>query len=223
MIQFNLLPDVKINFIKAQRAKRLAMSVSIIVVVVSFGLLALLFAAAKYQDRNISNLDADIKKYSTKIKDTKDITKILTIQNQLNSLPNLYAKRPVTSRIFSFIQSTTPTEISIDQLGIDFNTSTITMQGKSTSLENVNKYVDTLKFTNFTTDVDTDKTEAFSDVVLSAFSRDATSASFTVKFSFSTELFNSAKTISLDVPKTVTTRSETQLPGSDVFNTEGTN
>lgn len=225
MIQFNLLPDVKVAYIKAKKAKRVVMLVATLSVVISVALLIIMISATVFQKHHIADLDKNIKSYESTLNDTKDLAKILTIQNQLNSLPALYAKRPVTSRLYSYIQATTPLQISIAKISLTFSDSTLLIQGTADSLETVNKYVDTLKFTTYTATDSTTKINAFTGVVLKSFNRDSKTASFTVTFKFDPVIFDGAKTVTLDVPKTITTRSETGLPGNDigVFDAKGTN
>ena len=144
----------------------------------------------------------------------------------MNTLPSLYAQRPVTSRLAGYLQATTPTQISLTQLDIDFATNVVTLSGKADTLESVNQYVDTLKFTEYTyTGTDGNKSasaKAFTQVVLTSFDRSSSQATFGVSMNFSKDIFDSAKTITLNVPKTITTRSETELPGA-VFDSQGNN
>ena len=225
MIQFNLLPDVKVAYIKAKKAKRVVAVVAGLAVVVSVVLVSIMFSAVSLQKKHIKDLNADIKKYEATLTGTKDLAKILTIQNQLNSLPALYAQRPVTSRLYSYVQATTPKEVSISKLDLIFDGSTMSVEGTADSLESVNRYVDTLKFTTYSVAGSTDKINAFSTVVLNSFNRDTKTATYKVEFTFDPIIFDGSKKVTLNVPKTTTTRSQTELPGNanGVFDTKGTN
>lgn len=223
MIQFNLLPDVKVAYIKAKKAKRMVVVVAGLSVAISLTLLILMVSATVFQKQHIKDLNKDIKSYESTLTDTKDLAKILTIQNQLNSLPALYAQRPVTSRLYNYVQATTPKEISIMKIDLKFETKALNITGTASSLEMVNRYVDTLKFTTYMTTDSKDKVNAFSQVVLTSFNRDSKTATFTIDFLFDANIFDGSKTVTLDVPKTITTRSETELPGSGVFDSKGTN
>ena len=93
MIQFNLLPDVKIEYIKTRYRKRMIMLISAIASGVTFTIFVLLFLFVRVnQPKHMKDLDKDIKSTVSKIQETKDLDKILTIQNQLNSLPALHDK-----------------------------------------------------------------------------------------------------------------------------------
>jgi Tfp pilus assembly protein PilN len=222
MIQLNLLPDIKVTYIKAKKAKRMVIGIAVLAVAVSLTLLVVMASAAVFQKKHISDLNKDIKSYETNLQSTDDLAKILTIQNQLNSLPGLYEQRPVTSRLFGYVQATTPTQVSIAKLTLDFSESSLSVEGTADSLESVNRYVDTLKFTTFTVKDSDEKKNAFTNVILSSFNRDSKAAVYTVTFNFEPMIFDSSKEVTLNVPKTITTRSETELP-SGVFDTKGTN
>ena len=113
---------------------------------------------------------------------------------------------------------TTPTNVGINHLLLDFADSSLSIEGTSDTLESVNRYVDTLKFTTYKIGDSTDETKAFSEVVLSEFTRSGTTASFTVKLKFDPAIFDAANAVSLSVPATTSTRSATELPGLGVFN-----
>jgi len=236
MIQFNLLPDVKVAYIKAKKAKRVVVVIAGIAVAVSLTLLIIMYSAVSLQKKHIKDLDKDIKNFESSLNHTEDLAKILTIQNQLNALNTkynedgtiaklgLYDQRPVTSRLFKYIQATTPKEVSISKLNLKFEDSTLEVEGTADTLEFVNRYIDTLKFTKYTSDVVKEKTPAFTNVVLTKFNRDIKAASYTISFNFDPAIFDAVQKVTLDVPQTITTRSETELPGSTgVFDAEGTN
>ncbi|CAN5410013.1 hypothetical protein BH10PAT3_BH10PAT3_8890 [soil metagenome] len=219
MLQLNLLPDVKIQFIRAKRAKRMVIVFAVLAVGASLALLFIMFSLTMLQKRHISQLNKDINTYEKALKNTPDLAKILTIQNQLNSLPDLYSQRPVVSRLFPYVEQTTPASIGIAHLIVDFADSSINIEGTSDTLESVNRYVDTLKFTKYKMEDSETTTKAFTNVVLGAFGRDSLSATYGIKLNFNPDIFDASKKVTLVVPETISTRSETELPGG-VFNTE---
>ena len=223
MIQFNLLPDVKLEYIRTQRLKQTVVSISVLAAGVALTILILLFLVVDvFQKQHLKAVNNDIKTNTAKLKSIPDLNKILTIQNQLNSLPSLHAKKPVTSRLFGYISQIVPDKVNISQLQIDFDANTITFTGSADSIATVNKFVDTLKFTNYTVGDSTDTTNAFSQVVLTSFSRlDKGGASYAITADFDTNIFDSSKTVKLVVPTLTTTRSETEKP-SDTFKEQPT-
>ena len=218
MIQFNLLPDVKLDYIKANRTKQQVVSICIIVAGAALGILVLMFMGVQvWQKHVISQNKEDIKSQITELKKTPDLDKILTIQNQLNSLGELHDGKPVTSRLFTYLPQVTPNNLSISAINVDFAASTVTMSGQADSIVTVNKFVDTLKFTTYTVASLDGSKPAFSSVVLSSFTiaqtaKNGKNVTYSVTMKFDPVIFDSTKQVTLVVPKKITTRSETEKP-----------
>ena len=218
MIQLNLLPQVKVNFIKSQKLKRVALLVCIPLMTISI-LIVVFLAYVVYgsQKSKLSSLDSRAVASIDQLNGVKGLGKILTVKNQLNNLDSLHATKPVTSRIFNWLNQLTPNDVSISKLTIDYPTNTITIEGASTSTNLINQFADTLKFTTYT-DSKTDKTTpaAFSDVVLSnfSFSNNGTLiVDYTLTAKFDPILFNvQTSNAKLIIPHQVTTRSQTENP-----------
>ncbi len=217
MIQFNLLPDVKLEYIRAERMKRMVMTIAILIataaVVISIGLYVLVNVVQK---GHLANLDKDIKRDSAKLKSTPNLDKILTVQNQLVSLPTLHQKKPNSSRFIGYLAQLTPAEAHVSQTNLDFSTNTVTLDGTAKSLEIVNKFVDTLKFTKYTAGDGTEQKPAFSAVVMTSFGVDEKGATYQLSFTFDPLVFDNTKTVTLVTPKIVSTRSATEKP-TDLF------
>jgi len=219
MIQFNLLPDVKLEYLKATRNKRLVLGTSLLVIAASLAVLILLLGIVHvFQKKNLSDLNNDIKTYTDQLQSTPDLSKILTVQNQLGVLPGLHDKKAVTSRLFGYLTQLTPRAATISQLNLDFTQNTIVITGNANSLDIVNTYVDTLKFTKFTKPgaEEGTSTNAFSEVVLSQFSRNNSGANYTITTKFDAAIFDSASDVKLNVPRIISTRSATEQP-TDLF------
>ncbi|MCA9324760.1 PilN domain-containing protein [Candidatus Saccharibacteria bacterium] len=215
MIQFNLLPDVKLEYIKAQRIKRTVVSLSVLLSVISIAIFALLIISVDVvQKKNINDLSGDIANFSKQLKGQEDLDKILTVQNQLNALTPLHDAKPVTTRIPAFISQVTPTNVTISELQVDFDQHTMTITGKAPSLDAVNVFVDSLKFTKYYTDQDSDNKDAFSNVVLSSFGRTSTGATYSISLNFDQTITSSASEVTLVVPNIVTTRSVIEHPSA---------
>lgn len=213
MIQFNLLPDVKLEYIKAERTKKLVISISVLAGSVALAVFLLLFFSVNVlQKKNINDLNDDIKKGTSEISKTPDIDKILTIQSQLNSLTSLHDQKPAASRLFGYISQVTPSSVTISNISTDFTANTMTIIGGAPSLDAVNTFVDTLKFTNFTSDKNSTETKAFTGVVLTSFTRSKTEAGYTINLSYDPQIFDTTQKVELKVPNTVTTRSVTEQP-----------
>jgi len=222
MIQLNLLPDIKLDYIKAERTRRLLLTVSVLVTAAAVTILVLLLLVDLAQKKHLHDLNKDITSESQTLKQKPDISKILTIQNQLESLTSLHATKPEAALLFNnYLDHITPIKVAINNLQIDFTADAMTITGTADSLSTVNQYVDTLKFTTYTTADDPNSSQnAFSDVVLTSFGIDsgtgASGASYTINLSYAAPIFDITKNATLSVPSKVTTRSELEQPG-DLF------
>lgn len=217
MIQFNLLPDIKQKYLKAQRQKHLVVFISTITSIIAVSVFIILVLVVQvWQKASINDLNSDIKKYSNELSDTPELDKILTVQNQLNSIEGLHDQKPAASRLFAYITQLTPASASVSKLEVNFDEDLLTITGSADSLATVNTYVDTLKFTEFKTTEDNNSKKAFSNVVLTSFSRKENNTTYTITANFDPILFDQKDTVSLSVPKKTTTRSSTEQP-TDLF------
>lgn len=236
MIQFNLLPDVKLNYIRATYRKRVIIVISTVVTALFLTIFVLLFLFVRInQPRHVKNLDRDITKKADVLKGKQDLDKILTIQNQLNSLPKLHEDKVFSSRLFDYLTQMTPNQATISSVDLDLEAHTINLKGKANDITTVNKFIDTIKFTEYkVNDGGSSPAKAFSGVVLKGFtlatSTDQTSKiEYEIDFSYETIIFSNtakegdatARNITLIVPKITTTRSETQKP-ADLFQADQT-
>jgi Tfp pilus assembly protein PilN len=217
MIQLNLLPDVKLQYLKVKRTQQLVMTVSTVLIVASLAIFILLLGTVQVvQRKNIHDLNNDISTFTKQLQDTPDLNKVLTVQNQLKSLPDLHDQKAVADRLFVYLKQLTPSVASISQLSTDYTQHTITITGSAKSLDVVNTFVDTLKFTTYQKSGDSAATNAFSSVVLSQFSRNNAGASYTITLTYDPAIFDSANDIKLKVPKIISTRSAVEQP-TDLF------
>lgn len=229
MIQFNLLPDVKLDYIRTKRIKRLMISISVLVAGSSLVLALLLFSYVNFvQKKHLSNLDKDITVAAKKLTGTDEVDRIITVQNQLNSLPELHNTKPRASNIFVFLSQLTPAEVNVSTVDIDFTTNIMTVSGSAKDLLRVNTFIDTLKFTSFVSEEQ--NKPAFSNVLLSGFSpgdlvttkdTKAKAATFQSTLTFDPLIFDNQNDTKLLVPSAVTTRSQLSNP-SALFDTPKT-
>lgn len=216
MIQFNLLPDIKIHYLRARRQKHLVLLSSIVVIIASLALLVLLISVVfVLQKKNLSDLNGDIKESSAELSNTPDLNKMLTVQNQLKSLEALHDSKPVATRLFGYVNQATPASASITRLVADYDKFTLGISGTADSLNTVNTFADTLKFTTFhTTSHDSDEKRAFSAVTLSSFGKGSKSTTYTITMTFDPTIFSEKEDVTLTVPKKITTRSEVEQPAA---------
>lgn len=216
MIQFNLLPDVKLEYLKTRRTKRLTMLVAGISAGVALSIFILLFVVTNVlQTKHLSDVNKDINHNITTLKEEPDLDKILTVQNQLNSLTPLHDQKPLTTRLFGYLGQLTPSQATISSVKLDFSTASLTISGSADNLTTVNKYVDTLKFTDYKVN-GADQKKAFSEVVLTSFSTADKKVSYSITFKFDPTIFDGTKQVELVIPHIISTRSETEKP-TDLF------
>lgn len=213
MIQFNLLPDIKVQYIKARRQKQLFMLISTVVIIASVVVVLLLVSFVfGVQRKSINDLNKDIESKGSALTSTQDLDRILTVQNQLKALPGLHEEKSVATRLYGYMSQVTPADATITRLRVDFAENLLTISGSATSLEVVNVFTDTLKFTTFTTKNNPTATPAFAEVVLTNFGRDDKTATYTITAEFDPTIFGGLEEVTLTVPNIVTTRSEVAQP-----------
>lgn len=210
MIQFNLLPDVKINYLKARAFKQRILSVSMIVMAASIGLVAFVFFIQLGQKKNIKDLTNDIQEEKMAIQANEDINKVLTVQNQLKTLPDLHGKKPVTSRFFDYLNRLTPSDVKLTAFDVNVESATAVITGNADNLEQVNRYIDTLKFATFKTESGVEGKPFLT--VAATLNRSSEGSSFEVSTTFDPVILDAKEKITLVIPQITTTRSELEKP-----------
>jgi Tfp pilus assembly protein PilN len=217
MIQFNLLPDVKLKYVRAQRTKRLMISVSALVTAIS---LVLFFSVLVYVDvaqkSHLNNINSDIATNSASLTSNSNLNGILTIQNQLSSLPALEKSDPVSTRLFDYLTQVTPADATISSANFDFGAHTIDIDGAADSLNTVNQFVDTLEFATYKLPNSSTTPKAFSTVILTSYSYSTTTgATYDITLNFDPNLFADTAIPVLTVPPgKTTTRSVLDQPSN---------
>jgi Tfp pilus assembly protein PilN len=214
-VQFNLLPDIKLEFDRAQRTKRFVYTLSALTSIVVIAIFVVSFLSVNVLQKKLLN-DAgnDITTYSKKLKAIPDLEKVLTIQNQLDTLPTLHQSKHISSRFFGYLPQVTPAKVFIGQVTLDLSADTLTINGTSDKLETINAFVDTLKFTTIKVNDSSGEatTPAFTSVVLASAGRSEKGASYSITASIDPSLFDNTQSVSLVVPNQITTRSVTESP-----------
>lgn len=211
MIEINLVPDIKQELIKAQRIRSTVITTAILIGIVSVGIVtALALYVFTVQTVRGSLADGDIKKGSEQLSRVEDLSKTLTIQNQLTKISDLNGNKKIDSRIFDLLAAIippAPNDIQISDLNIDSTNGTITINGQATNsyaaVEVFKKTIEGAKFKY--TDSDNEKQEIIlaSDISTSntSYGEDSTGAKvlrFTISFTYAEELFSPAsKNISI--------------------------
>lgn len=222
-VQFNLLPDIKVQYLKAKRQKHLVVLASVTASIVAVTVFVILLVTVfMLQKKNISDLNKDIKTTSSQLQSVQDLDKILTVQNQLNTLPGLHDDKVVSSRLTDFLPKITPATVSISKLDVDFAQNTMTIAGSTNELTAVNILADTLKFAKYNTKDNTEAKTAFSKVVLTSFGRTENSATYEISFKFDSVIFSNIEGVNLIIDPATVTASQASTPEQPAFEEQQT-
>ena len=201
MIEINLVPDIKQELIKAGRVRTKVIMGAIFVGIVSVAVVILLafYVFGVQTARNIF-ADSAIKSGNEKLMAITDLSKTLTIQNQLTKITILNDDKKVDSRTFDLLTAIippAPNNILISDMTIDSTTNTITINGQATNsyaaVEVFKKTIDgaVVKFTGSGSDgVKLASNISTSDTRYGEDSSGAKVLRFTISFNYATELFS---------------------------------
>jgi hypothetical protein len=187
-VQFNLLPDSKLEFNRTQHAKKLVFSIAIISCAASLAILLVMLGLVDGVQKKLMVDAADKADKTSKQLEKMDVNKIITVQNQLKVLPGLHQKKHVASRIFTYLPHVTPSNVSINKLDLDLTKNTISISGTAGSQKDVNTFIDTLKFATYKIGSN-GPTPAFSNVVESGFNLTPTGVGYGIDMQFDPKLF----------------------------------
>jgi len=203
MIEINLVPDVKQELIKAQRVRSTVVTFSILVGIVSIAAVAILAVyILGVQTVRGALLDENIKTSNSKLTGIEDLSKILTIQNQLTKITGLNDNKNIDSRIFDMLTviiPPAPNNIQVSDLTIDSTANTITINGQApnsyAAVEVFKKTLNGAKVQYTDTDGKSQTATLASNISTSntSYGEDATGAKvlrFTLTFEYTPELFS---------------------------------
>jgi Tfp pilus assembly protein PilN len=238
MLQVNLLPDVKKEFLKSQRERNFMVTICLFVSAVAVVALIVLGGVMGGQVIQKNILKGDIEKYSKTIQDdkkTKQLDEYLTVQNQLSKITDLKAQQPVYSQLFNMLQELNPVDpngVSLSQVtlsgsGVAGAANSIQLQGTTASFQSLNVYKTTLSSAQVSysaragADVTTENLFLTVNVTQSAISQNSTSpgVSFIIVVTYNPVIFqHSTSNLSVEVPNKTTSDSIQNTP---VFSTSG--
>jgi len=139
MIEINLVPDVKQELLRAERVRAVVISGAILAGIISLGIVALLaFYIYAVQAVRGGLADDSITKGSEQLAGVEDLSKVLTIQNQLSKISELNDAKKINSRIFDVLFAVTPpapNEVQISNLTINADQSQISLEGQTRAFD----------------------------------------------------------------------------------------
>jgi len=208
MIEINLIPDVKQELIQAQRVRAVVISSSIVTGIIALAVVALL-AVYVFGVQNVRQALADegIKTGSAEMSKIEDLSKVLTIQNQLSKISAINEQKKITSRTYTVLQAVVPTgndAVQISNLSVDTETNEFRIEGQAAnSYSALEVFKKTIDGAVLVVDIEGEQQEidlaadiSTSDV---SYGEDATGAKvlrFTLSFVYPDELFSPLVTLS---------------------------
>ncbi|HUC96536.1 MAG TPA: hypothetical protein VMR16_02615 [Candidatus Saccharimonadales bacterium] len=211
MIEINLVPDVKQELIKAQKVRSKVIAGAIFVGLASVAVVVLL-AVYVFGVQTARGLieDSQIKSKSDTLLSVTDLSKTLTIQNQLTKISALNNGKNIYSRVFDLLTAIippAPNDVQISNLTVDSTTSTITINGQAANsyaaVEVFKKTIEgaVVKFDSnssgvtLASNISTDNTSYGED------SSGAKVLTFTLSFKYALDLFSpKSQNVSIVVP-----------------------
>jgi len=148
MIQLNLLPDVKKEFLHAKAMQRNAISISIIVTIASVGILIALGFFLVGQKALIASKTGGIEERANELAEIENVDEYLTIQAQLAQIDGLHATKLNTSRLLDILprlNPSAPNSVRFASVDITAETSTIEFQGGVKNVSALTTFKDTLE------------------------------------------------------------------------------
>lgn len=137
MIEINLVPDVKQELIKAQRMRTSVITGAVLIGIASVAAVVILAMYVFGVQTLRSNLaDSAISSGIKKLKAVDDLSKTLTIQNQLTKITALNSTKNIDSRIFDVLSAVippAPDDIKISSLRIDSEDGTISLEAQASN------------------------------------------------------------------------------------------
>lgn len=206
MIEINLIPDVKQELIRARMIRSGVISGAIVAIISAAALVVVLsIYIFGVQTVRGAVADTEIKKGGTQLASVDDLSKILTIQQQLTKMSSLNNSKKIDSRVFDLLQAIippAPNEVKVSSLVIDATAGTITFEGQTPSFPSLEAFKKTIGAANIRFKDSADKQ---TDVVLASnlsisnvsYGEDANGGKvlrFTVSFTYAPDLFSPATT-----------------------------
>lgn len=109
MITLNMLPDVKLEYLKVRRTQAQVISIAVIIAAAVVGI-TILLAVWVYGGQSLQKklLGDSRDKLTTNLKNVPNLNKYLTVQNQLAQLSTLHGSKNDFSRLLTFLPTLMP-------------------------------------------------------------------------------------------------------------------
>lgn len=225
MITLNLLPDVKLEYLRSRRLQARVMAIASIVTLAAVGLVVVA-ALWVYGGQAVQKkvLEDEITKRTNELKGVAEINEYLTIQNQLTHLTDLHNGKNDFSRLLTFLPALNPAvpnnvTLSVIEMKVeDVDENSLTLQGEARDYTGLNTFRDTLKNAVFTYEGNDDKQALFEEVSVASSSLERSRnggavVSFKIETTYNPDAFRfENKSVRVSVPTKNTTQSVQAAP-----------
>lgn len=131
MIQVNLVPDVKLELIRAQRHRSWVVSVAVIAMIAAVAVVVVLGLVIGGQVVAREMVTTNITNANEKFLAMEDIDKTVTVKNQLESIQSTHDQKTMMSRVFDVLAEAsakgTDNSVSLTSFSVDATTQTISL------------------------------------------------------------------------------------------------
>ena len=160
MLQLNLLPDVKKEYLRAQQIRNLVVTGCIVIVIAAGAAVLILSMILGGQALIKSDRENKIADFKAQIDDAKrkdNLDNYLTVQNQLASINELKKKQLVYTRLLDYLKQVNPDGISSVRLtSVTVDEGEVSISGETSSIRTLGLYLNTLKTAEITYYIDTE-------------------------------------------------------------------
>lgn len=136
MIQVNLIPDVKLELVRAQRQRNIIIAIAVIVSAAA-GLVLVLILSWVFilQQVQLSSLTSNIKTTHEEFMSISDIEETVTLSNQLGYIDASHEQKAITSRTFDLLTAIsmhdTENSVAVSSFNIDTERRHITITAQT--------------------------------------------------------------------------------------------
>ncbi|NCU38865.1 hypothetical protein EOL96_07495 [Candidatus Saccharibacteria bacterium] len=134
MIQINLIPDVKREYLHAKRMRDVAISLSTFISIVAAGAVGLMLLFLSTQAARELLADRTIEAEYDKLSNVENLSDMVTIQNQLSLISVQHADKSMNSRLFKVIEAINPiapNDVRFTSIALNPEDSTLTLEGQA--------------------------------------------------------------------------------------------
>lgn len=132
--EINLVPEVKMQMIRAQKLRNLVLFICIVVSVASVSVVLVLFGIKSGQDIAMASQDKRLGVMSDKLMGYEELGDLVTIQSQLARLDDISDKKTLLSRVFGALGvmlSQGEDFVKLSELRVDLDSNSLRMEGQT--------------------------------------------------------------------------------------------